>query len=114
MRYTRRAEPTHGDVRRAPKIYATTLDTLRIDATAALFVGDTYLPDFFGPERAGITAVLIDPHRQAPVPDARRLNSIIELPARLRAQLNPDQAKSSPEHECAIPTRRPERREVSQ
>jgi putative hydrolase of the HAD superfamily len=68
-----------------PEIYASALDTLRIDAAAAVFVGDTYAPDFVGPERAGITAFLIDPHRRAPVPDARRLNSILELPARLRA-----------------------------
>lgn len=68
-----------------PTIYATALEALRIDSTAAVFVGDTYLPDFAGPERAGITSYLIDPHHRSPVPDERRLNSIVELPARLRA-----------------------------
>jgi putative hydrolase of the HAD superfamily len=65
-----------------PKIYATTLDMLGIDASAAVFVGDTYEPDFVGPERAGIAAFLIDPHRRAPVPDERRLNSVLDLPHR--------------------------------
>lgn len=66
-----------------PAIYATTLDTLGIEASDAMFVGDTYRPDFLGPEQAGITAFLIDPHRRAAVPDARRLDSILDLPARL-------------------------------
>ncbi|HYN94035.1 MAG TPA: HAD family hydrolase [Pilimelia sp.] len=68
-----------------PTIYATALDALGIEARAAVFVGDTYGPDFAGPERAGMTAYLIDPHRRTPVPDARRLASIFDLPARLRA-----------------------------
>jgi putative hydrolase of the HAD superfamily len=68
-----------------PEIFAATLDTLGIDAAAAVFVGDTYTPDFVGPDRAGIAAFLIDPHRRAPVPDERRLDSIADLPARLEA-----------------------------
>jgi putative hydrolase of the HAD superfamily len=66
-----------------PEIYATTLRALGITAAAAVFVGDSYRPDFLGPEQAGITAFLIDPHRRAPVPDPRRLHSILDLPARL-------------------------------
>ncbi|MEQ4305152.1 HAD family hydrolase [Plantactinospora sp. B6F1] len=69
-----------------PRIYAATLDILGIDAGAAVFVGDTYRPDFVGPERAGIPAYLIDPERRAPVPAARRLDSILDLPARLRTR----------------------------
>jgi putative hydrolase of the HAD superfamily len=68
-----------------PEIFAATLDTLGIDAASAVFVGDTYTPDFVGPERAGITAFLIDPDRRAPVPDERRLDSIADLPVRLKA-----------------------------
>ena len=68
-----------------PAIYATALDALGIDAASAVFVGDTYTPDFVGPERAGITAFLIDPHRRASVPENRRLMSVVDLPARLAA-----------------------------
>ncbi|WP_422769065.1 HAD family hydrolase [Plantactinospora sp. WMMC1484] len=67
-----------------PRIYAAALDALGIDAEAAVFVGDTYGPDFVGPERAGIPAYLIDPQRRAPVPDDRRLDSLFDLPDRLR------------------------------
>lgn len=66
-----------------PAIYAAALDALGADAGAAVFVGDTYGPDFVGPERVGITAFLIDPHRRASVPEERRLTSVVDLPARL-------------------------------
>jgi putative hydrolase of the HAD superfamily len=68
-----------------PRIFAAALDVLGVPACSAVFVGDTYEPDFLGPQRAGIPAFLIDPHRRAPVPDSRRLSSIAELPARLDA-----------------------------
>ncbi|GAA1042294.1 hypothetical protein GCM10009557_67960 [Virgisporangium ochraceum] len=70
-----------------PVIYATALDALGVDAASAVFVGDTYVPDFVGPEEAGITAFLIDPHRRAPVRDERRLTSVVDLPSRLEARL---------------------------
>jgi putative hydrolase of the HAD superfamily len=68
-----------------PRIYAVALATLGIDAGAAVFVGDTYRPDFVGPERAGIAAFLIDPDRREPVPPDRRLDSIVDFPDRLRS-----------------------------
>lgn len=68
-----------------PRIYAAALDALGVPAPAAVFVGDTYAPDFHGPRRAGIRAFLIDPDRRAPVPDACRLGSVLELPARIGA-----------------------------
>jgi putative hydrolase of the HAD superfamily len=67
-----------------PRIYATALDTLGVRACSAVFVGDTYGPDFLGPLRAGIQAFLIDPLRRSPVPYSRRLLSIIDLPGLLR------------------------------
>lgn len=67
-----------------PAIYTTALSALGIDAEEAVFVGDTYEPDFVGPERLGIRAFLIDPDRQAAVPEERRLTSILDLPNRLR------------------------------
>ncbi|MGW0802663.1 HAD family hydrolase [Nonomuraea sp. NPDC002799] len=69
-----------------PKIYAGALGLLGVAASSAVFVGDTYGPDFEGPERAGMTAFLIDPHRSAGIPAERRLESVFDLPARLRAR----------------------------
>jgi putative hydrolase of the HAD superfamily len=66
-----------------PAIYATALDALGVDAGAAVFVGDTYVPDFVGPSQAGMTAYLIDPFRRSPVPAERRLDSVLDLPAKL-------------------------------
>ncbi|MGP4095195.1 HAD family hydrolase [Nonomuraea sp. KM90] len=66
-----------------PEIYATALDVLGIEASSAVFVGDTYGPDFAGPERCGMAAYLIDPHRRAAVPEERRLGSVFDLPDRL-------------------------------
>ncbi|MGW3352299.1 HAD family hydrolase [Nonomuraea rubra] len=68
-----------------PEIYATALDVLGTTAGSAVFVGDTYGPDFAGPERCGMTAYLIDPDRRvAGVPEERRLGSVFDLPGRLK------------------------------
>jgi putative hydrolase of the HAD superfamily len=67
-----------------PTIYSIALDTLGIQASSAVFVGDTYVPDFQGPQHAGIEAFLIDPQLRAPaVPETRRLRSVFDLPDRL-------------------------------
>lgn len=66
-----------------PRIYAAALDALGVPASAAVFIGDSYAPDFHGPRQAGIRAFLIDPDRRAPVPDSARLVSVLELPTRL-------------------------------
>jgi putative hydrolase of the HAD superfamily len=46
-------------------------------------VGDTYTADFAGPERFGMTAYLIDPQRRADVPEERRLDSVLDLAAKV-------------------------------
>lgn len=69
-----------------PAIYSAALEVLGVDASSSVFVGDTYRPDFEGPQRAGMMAYLIDPHQHAPVPESRRLSSIFDLPARLDGQ----------------------------
>jgi putative hydrolase of the HAD superfamily len=79
-----------------PKIYSTALEALGVSASSAVFVGDSYGPDFLGPEQAGMTAFLIDPQRRTSVPDDRRLSSIFELPARLRDLENMDTRGSRP------------------
>jgi putative hydrolase of the HAD superfamily len=80
-----------------PKIYSTALDTLGIHASAATFVGDTYLPDYVGPEREGIRAFLIDPQCRAAVPDTRRLSSIFDLPVRLSVTADMEHTRRMPE-----------------
>jgi hypothetical protein len=50
---------------------------------AAVFGGDTYDADYHGPSDVGIRSFLIDPPRQAAIPEEARLTSIFELPARM-------------------------------
>ena len=68
-----------------PAIYAATVERLGIAPGAAIFVGDTYAADFAGPEKFGMTAYLIDPAGAADVPADRRLHSVLDLPAKMRA-----------------------------
>lgn len=66
-----------------PSIYAEALDRLGIQASRAVFVGDTYDADFAGPQAAGIRAYLIDPTHAHDIPADQRLDSLADLPARL-------------------------------
>jgi putative hydrolase of the HAD superfamily len=65
-----------------PRIYAAALRELNLDAVNAVFVGDNYIADYVGPSESGIRSFLIDPQREAPVPEEARLASVLELPAR--------------------------------
>jgi putative hydrolase of the HAD superfamily len=67
-----------------PAVYAAALDTLGVDAADAVFVGDSYLADYVGPERVGIRAFLIDPGCVSPVPERRRIDTLADLEERLR------------------------------
>jgi putative hydrolase of the HAD superfamily len=64
-----------------PAVYAAALDRLGATAAEAVFVGDSVGPDFTGPTAAGMRAYLIDPAGAAPVPDDRRLGSVLDLAA---------------------------------
>jgi putative hydrolase of the HAD superfamily len=66
-----------------PEIYATALKRLGIEAGRALFIGDTYLADYVGPQQAGMTAYLIDPEARADVPLEHRLATLFDLAGRL-------------------------------
>ncbi|WP_327004013.1 HAD family hydrolase [Dactylosporangium sp. NBC_01737] len=68
-----------------PAIYAEAVQRLGIEPGAAIFVGDTYTADFAGPEKFGMTAYLIDPAGVADVPGDRRLGSVLDLAAKVRA-----------------------------
>jgi putative hydrolase of the HAD superfamily len=95
-----------------PAIFTATQETLGIGPGDALFVGDSYLPDYQGPSRAGITAFLIDPGHLAEVPDHARLASLFELPAALdsnrhlstRAQITRSGSHLRPEPRPPAPT----------
>lgn len=67
-----------------PAIYAEALRRVEADASDVIFVGDTFIADFSGPQEAGMTAFLIDPLSRHRVPDARRLRTLSDLEARLR------------------------------
>lgn len=68
-----------------PAIFTAALDQLGIGPDDAVFVGDSYLPDYQGAVQAGMTAFLIDPGNAAQIPDNARLASLFELPAALAA-----------------------------
>jgi putative hydrolase of the HAD superfamily len=66
-----------------PQIYATALSRLGIEASQAVFVGDTYMADYVGPQQAGMTAYLIDPEARADLPARQRLDTLFDLAQRL-------------------------------
>lgn len=74
-------------------IYETALETLGIEASQALFVGDTYVADYLGPRSVGIDALLIDPGHRTQVPEVDRLSSFVDLLTRI----------SDPRHAGATP-----------
>ncbi|QGG95938.1 HAD family hydrolase [Actinomarinicola tropica] len=73
----------HGWRKPHPSIYAAALDHFGVDPAEAVFVGDSYEADHLGPTDAGIRAFLIDPAGRHPVPSQRRLDSVLDLEARL-------------------------------
>jgi putative hydrolase of the HAD superfamily len=68
-----------------PAIFSSALGELGIEPGDAVFVGDSYRPDYLGPTRAGIRSFLIDPDRRTEVPDHARLSSVFDLPSALSA-----------------------------
>ena len=69
-----------------PAMYETALDALGASPADALFVGDTYLADYAGPDSLRIRAFLIDPDRKASVPRSRRIDSLFSLVGHLNNQ----------------------------
>jgi putative hydrolase of the HAD superfamily len=69
----------HGHRKPHPSIYAAAVESLGCAAGHAAFVGDTFAADFAGPTAAGMTAYLIDPAGEAPVPADRRLAHVTGL-----------------------------------
>lgn len=65
-------------------IYRAALDRLGAPARDVWFIGDSYEADYMGPRRMGMEALLIDPQGTADVPPHDRLDSVFDLPHRLR------------------------------
>jgi putative hydrolase of the HAD superfamily len=61
-------------------IFEAALSALGGRAGEALYVGDSYGPDYLGATGAGLRAVLIDPGERHPVPPGDRIRSLAELP----------------------------------
>jgi FMN phosphatase YigB (HAD superfamily) len=62
-----------------PGIFASALDRLEARAEQSLYVGDNYWADVIGAQRAGVTPVLLDPHRLFPEADCLILDRIDDL-----------------------------------
>lgn len=67
------------------EIFTAALTELGVKAGGAVFVGDSYGPDYLGPARAGIRSFLIDPGHLTKVPDHARLESVFDLASALTA-----------------------------
>ena len=66
-----------------PGIFAATVDDIGVDPSRCLFVGDSYVPDYLGPTRFGMHALLIDPLGASAAPVDHRIASILEVAERL-------------------------------
>jgi putative hydrolase of the HAD superfamily len=67
------------------QIFTAGLNELGIEPGDAVFVGDSYGPDYEGPTRAGIRSFLIDPAYATEVPEHARLDSVFDLAQALTA-----------------------------
>jgi len=73
----------HGHRKPHPSIYRAAIDLLGSPASEISFVGDSFEADYLGPTRAGMTAYLVDPTSAHDLPARNRLDSILDLEARL-------------------------------
>lgn len=69
----------HGFRKPHPSIYRAALDAAGVAAHEVLFVGDNPACDYDGPRRMGMRAVLVAAEPREGVPDAHRIQHIVEL-----------------------------------
>jgi putative hydrolase of the HAD superfamily len=60
-------------------IFQATIDRLGVEASRCLFVGDSYVPDYVGPTRFGMDALLIGAAAHADVPEHRMITSVLDV-----------------------------------
>lgn len=68
----------------AAAIFEHALERMSLAPSEAIFVGDSYVADYLGPTTVGMQSFLIDPGKRHDIPDGARINSLAELPQRLR------------------------------
>lgn len=73
----------HGRRKPCPTIYRRALSVTHGRADATLFVGDSLADDYLGPREAGLSALLIDPDANEPIPEKHRLHDVLDVPDRL-------------------------------
>lgn len=73
----------HGKRKPSPRIFHDTLAAVGASVEGAVYVGDSYTADYMGATGAGLRCLLIDPQRRHDVPEARRLDHILDVPERL-------------------------------
>lgn len=62
-----------------PRIFSAALERIGASAAEALYVGDNYWADVVGAQRAGVTPVLLDPHRLFPEANCLTLERLDDL-----------------------------------
>ena len=60
-------------------IYRAAVERLGVEPHRCLFVGDSFDPDYVGPTRFGMQALLIDPNATTAVPVERRIDSVLDV-----------------------------------
>lgn len=74
---------SHGFRKPHPSIYEAALARFEAESARAVFVGDSFEPDYAGPVATGMRALLIDPTSKHPIPAANRLASVLDVAARV-------------------------------
>ena len=62
-----------------PAIFEMTLRALDINASQAVYIGDSYRADYQGAQAIGLQAILIDESGQHDVPPAQRVCSVLDV-----------------------------------
>lgn len=73
----------HGKRKPSPLIFHDTLAAVGASVERAVYVGDSYTADYLGATGAGLRCLLIDPQRRHDVPEAHRLDHILDVHERL-------------------------------
>ncbi|NQY58077.1 MAG: HAD family hydrolase [Ilumatobacteraceae bacterium] len=69
----------HGWIKPHDSMYTVALDRLGCAPPDAMFVGDTFEADYAGPIRAGMQALLIDPHGEHSIPAGHRIATVLDV-----------------------------------
>lgn len=67
-------------------IYSHALNSINTEAEHTIFIGDSYIPDYVGPQRAGMSCILIDPKNMYEIPESRRVKHVLEIETLIHQQ----------------------------